>query len=334
MAPVAVISETNGVLRRAPFPRVRVSLSLGTTCLVLTLLSWSLVPLYLRHLSTHVDFWTNNAWRYGASAIFWLPAIFWALHRGQLRARIWRDALVPSLANIAGQVCFTAAFHEMNPGLVTFGLRTQLVWVALGALVLVPSERAIITSRRYLIGAGVLIAGLLPVLLGGDESLGGLNVAGTSLSIACALGYAMYGLGVRRWMSPHHPIIAFAVICQLTAAGLIAMMFVFGRDHGMYVPSLDGWILRDLAISAFFGIAVGHVFYYASIARLGIVITSGVLQLQPFLVSGASFFIFGERFAWWQWIAGTIAVGGAYVMLTSKGSGAKQVSMASSEGGD
>ena len=302
--------------------------------MLLTLMCWSSVPLFLRHLSTHVDFWTNNAWRYGASAIFWLPALAWALWHRRLPRTIWRDALIPSLANILGQTAFTAAFHEMNPGLVTFGLRTQLVWVALGAYLMVPSEREIITSRRYLLGAVVLVGGTVAILMGGDASLAGFNMKGTALSILCAMGYAMYGLGVRRWMGQYHPVIAFAVICQQTAIGLIVLMLFFGRDHGSYVPDLDSEILTHLAISAFIGIAIGHIFYYISIARLGVVITSGVLQLQPFLVTAASFLVFGELFQWWQWVAGAIAVVGAYLMLTCKGSGAKQVAMASSEGPD
>ncbi len=312
----------------------RIGLSTGALCLLLTLLCWSTVPLYLRHLSSEVDFWTNNGWRYGASAVFWLPAIAWALWHRRLPAKIWRDALLPSIANIAGQAAFTAAFHEMNPGLVTFGLRTQLIWIALGAYMMVPSERGIITSRRYLIGAAVLVAGIVPILLGGDASIAGFNVKGTTLSILCALGYAMYGLSVRRSMGKYHPVIAFAVICQLTALGLIALMFAFGRDHGAYVPDLDPETLRDLAVSAFVGIAVGHIFYYVSIARLGVVVTSGVLQLQPFLVSAMSFVLFGERFQWWQWVAGVIAVGGAYLMLTCQGRGSKQLTMASTEGSD
>ena len=312
----------------------RMGISAGAGCLLLTLLCWSSVPLFLRHLANHVDFWTNNAWRYGASAIFWLPALVWAVWHRRLPRTIWRDALIPSLANILGQTAFTAAFHEMNPGLVTFGLRTQLVWVALGAYLMVPSERAIITSRRYLLGAVVLVGGTVAILMGGDASLAGFNVKGTALSILCAMGYAMYGLGVRRWMGQYHPVIAFAVICQQTAIGLIVLMLFFGRDHGSYVPDLDSEILTHLAISAFIGIAIGHIFYYISIARLGVVITSGVLQLQPFLVTAASFLVFGELFQWWQWVAGAIAVVGAYLMLTCKGSGAKQVAMASSEGPD
>ena len=263
-----------------------------------------------------------------------MPVIGWAIWRKRLPAGIWLAALIPTIANIGGQCAFTAAFHEMNPGLVTFGLRTQLIWVAIGAYLLVPSERPIITSRRYILGACILVLGLFPILLGGDSALGGFNIKGTTLAVLSALGYGMYGLSVRRWMGKYHPVIAFAVICQMTAVGLIALMLIYGRDHGAYVPQLPADILWYLAISAFVGIAIGHILYYISIARIGIVITSGVLQLQPFLVSAASFFIFGETFRWWQWIAGIIAIGGAYLMLTSTGSGAKQIAMAASEGSD
>jgi drug/metabolite transporter (DMT)-like permease len=307
---------------------------LGITCLLLTLACWSTVPLFLRDLSSEVDHWSNNGWRYGVSALIWLPALVLAWRRGRLPTRIWRDALIPSLFNIAGQAAFTAAFHEMNPGLVTFGLRTQLIWVAIGAYMFVPTERSIISSPRYLIGAAILLGGLFPVLLGGDASLGGFNPRGTALSIFCAFSYGMYGLGVRRCMAAYNPITAFAAICQITAIGLIALMLILGDAGGSGVPDLPSSVLLKLFVSAVIGIALGHILYYISIARIGIVITSGVLQLQPFFVGLASTLIFGERFAWWQWVSGSIAVVGAFLMLTCTGPGARQVSLASSEGSD
>ena len=45
-------------------------------------------------------------------------------------------------------------------------------------------------------------------------------------------------------------------------------------------------------------------------------VSSGVLQLHPFAVAVASFFIFNETLSMPQWISGTIAVGGAALMLT------------------
>lgn len=319
--------------------RARLGVGTGTITVILTLLGWSTVPLLLRDLSESVDFWTNNGWRYGASALFWLPLVLHAWWMKRLPPRIWRDALVPSVANIAGQVAFTAAHHEVGPGMVTFGLRTQLVFVAIGAWILIPAERGVLRSRQYLGGAALLVAGLMPILIGGESGgrgapPGGSVSLGIALSIFSAASYGAYGLTVRRNMTAYHPITAFAVICQLTALGLIALMLAFGRDHGMYVPQLSAQVLASLAISAFIGIAIGHVFYYISIAKLGVAITSGVLQLQPFLVSAASYFLYGERFTWWQWTGGMIAICGATLMLAAQGSGSRKLAMASTEGSD
>lgn len=310
----------------------------GTVTVVLTLLGWSTVPLLLRDLSESVDFWTNNGWRYGASALFWLPLVVHAWWTRRLPSRIWRDALLPSVANIAGQVAFTAAHHEVGPGMVTFGLRTQLVFVAVGAWFLIPAERGVLRSRQYLGGAILLVAGLLPILLGGEGGRGappgGSVPLGVALAVFSAASYGAYGLAVRRNMASYHPITAFAVICQLTALGLVALMLAFGRDHGAYVPQLPPQVLASLAISAFVGIAIGHVFYYISIAKLGVAITSGVLQLQPFLVSAASYFLYSERFTWWQWTGGMVAICGATLMLAAQGRGSRKLAMASTEGSD
>ena len=199
------------------------------------------------------------------------------------------------------------------------------------------------------------------------------------LAVFAGMGYGVYGLAVRKFMFGYHPVFAFGVIALYTGGTLVACMLAFARGHGaevldlgsselwslglsaffgiaighvLYYTAIDRMgvattagvlqlqpfivsaFLWYLAISAFVGIAIGHILYYISIARIGIVITSGVLQLQPFLVSAASFFLFGETFQWWQWIAGIVAIGGAYLMLTSTGSGAKQIAMAASEGSD
>jgi drug/metabolite transporter (DMT)-like permease len=62
-------------------------------------------------------------------------------------------------------------------------------------------------------------------------------------------------------------------------------------------------------------------------------VTSGVLQLQPFLVSAASAFVFDERLTGLQWLGGFVAVAGAVLMLTAERK-APQQAQASSETGD
>ena len=71
-------------------------------------------------------------------------------------------------------------------------------------------------------------------------------------------------------------------------------------------------------VSAVIGIALGHVFYYVSIKRLGITVSTGVIQLQPFTVAALSFYWIGEKLSAGQWVSGSIAVVGAVLMLIAQ----------------
>ncbi|MEI6473984.1 MAG: DMT family transporter [Planctomycetota bacterium] len=290
----------------------------GVLVLVATLVCWSTVPLFVRHLAGYIDHWTNNGWRYGASALFWLPAVVWALSRGILPRTIWRAALIPAVANTVAQVAFTAAHSYVNPGLLTFGLRMQLVAVAIGAYLLFPAERATIASARYLGGLGLLICGVAGVLLGGGNILDGTSAIGVLLAVFAGFGYGMYGLAVRKFMYGYHPVFAFGVIALYTGGTLVVGMLAFGRGHGAEVFDLGSNELWSLGLSAFFGIAIGHVLYYTAIDRMGVATTAGVLQLQPFIVSAFSAVFFGEVLSGKQWGAGVVAIVGAGLVLSAQ----------------
>lgn len=291
----------------------------GVLVLAITLACWSSVPLFLKHLSGYVDHWTNNGWRYGASALFWLPAVVWALARGTLPNSIWKAALVPAFFNTVAQIVFVAAHHAVSPGIVTFGLRLQVVFVAIGAFALFPGERAVMRKPLYIIGLAVLLGGIAVVLLGGDDLFNATSRTGVWLSIGAGVGYAAYGLSVRRYMYGYHPVYAFGVIALYTGTALVACMLVWGADHGAGVFSLQAAELWQLGLSAFLGIAVGHVLYYTAIDRLGVATTAGVLQLQPFIVSAASVPLFGAALGALQWTGGCVALlGAAFVLLAQR----------------
>jgi hypothetical protein len=122
------------------------STAMGALTVVITLLGWSSVPLFLRYFADHIDFWTSNGWRYGFSALVWLPVLIAISMRSSLPKGLWKAALVPSLFNAAGQVLFTWAHYRIDPGLLTFGLRSQLIFVAIGAWLMFPQERAVIRT--------------------------------------------------------------------------------------------------------------------------------------------------------------------------------------------
>ena len=90
---------------------------------------------------------------------------------------------------------------------------------------------------------------------------------------------------------------------------------VHGLDRALNQgASHVGWIA---AICGLIGIALGHVLYYMAINRLGVAVTAGIIQLQPFLVGIGETFIpgFHGSLSPLQWVTGCIAILGAAVIL-------------------
>jgi drug/metabolite transporter (DMT)-like permease len=307
---------------------------LGLTTLLMTLLGWSSIPLFLKHFAGSMDGWTANGWRYGFSALLWLPVIVHQLLRRTLPAGLWRRAVLPSVFNVLGQTAFAWAPYFIEPGLMTFGLRTQIIFVAVGAYMLFPNERRVLRSRAFLAALAVVFAGAMgtlvlarlqvghahapahaPIVLGRTLTEVQSTVVGIVLAVGSGLLFAGYALAVRKNMQGVHPVTAFAAICQYTGAGMVAMMIALAPEAGWYVTRMDAKEQWLMALSAIVGIALGHVFYYTSIARLGVAVSSGVIQLQPIIVAVGSYFLFDEVLSPAQWGCGMAAVGAAMVML-------------------
>ncbi len=288
----------------------------GLVTVILTLLGWSSVPIFIKHFSHSIDVWTSNGWRFAMSMLLWLPLVVWCAIRRRLPKDIWRAALVPSIFNTLGQITFGAAHYHIEPGLITFGLRTQIVFVTAGAALLFAAERRVVRSGWYIGGLLLVIVGSLAMIVLSKGFGQNATTLGVLLAVGSGLFYACYALSVRWFMSEHHPIIAFAVVSQYSGAVLIALMLRLGHRSGadVFALSTNQWLL--LFASAMIGIAIGHVFYFIAIRSLGIAISSGVIQLQPIIVSVASLWIFGERLSPAQWAFGGVALVGAMVILS------------------
>jgi len=290
----------------------------GIATVLLTLLGWSSVPLFIKHFSHTIDMWTSNGWRYGFSAMLWAPVLVFGAMRKSLPPGLWKAALVPALFNSTGQICFTAAHYMINPGMLTFSLRLQIIFVAAGAALLFPTERRVIRSAGFITGVALVMLGTLGVVLFGESSPKGSSALGVVIAIAAGLLFACYALSVRKFMHGMPPLTAFAAISQYTAAVMVGLMLVFGTNLGAGAMNLSSTQFSLLLFSSFLGIAMGHVCYYIAIARLGVAVSSGIIQLQPVLVAMASFFLFDERLTGGQWTAGAVALAGAATILITQ----------------
>ncbi len=290
----------------------------GTVTILLTLLGWSSVPLFLKHFSTSIDAWTSNGWRYGAAALVWAPVTLLAWKRKDAPPNLWRAAIVPALFNSVGQTFFTLAHYLIDPGLLSFGLRMQIITVAVGAFLLFPGERAVVRSPRYIAGFLLVLSGVSGAALLGAGPVEPGHLAGVGMAALAGVLFGGYALSVKKCMHGMPPIISFAAISQYTAGAMITLMLLLGERQGAGALDLPAGQFSLLILSAIIGIALGHVFYYIAIASLGVAVASGVIQLQPFVVGTASQFLFGEALTAWQWLAGSGAVVGALLILSAQ----------------
>lgn len=299
----------------------------GIALILTSLACWTTIPLFLRHFRDQIDGWTANGWRYGFSALLWLPLLVFAMHRGTMPRGLWRAALWPSLFNTAAQVCFGLAPYYVEPGLMTFSLRLQIVFVTFGAAMLFPAERTVIRKPGFLAGIAMVVVGTMLTVWLKPGGLGSGTALGVALSIASGLLYAGYALSVRATMHGMPPLLAFSAVSQYTAALMLVLMVVFARDvttkeHSMGLGLLQmapGQLIM-LLLSAVIGIGIGHTAYFKSIQALGLAVSAGVVQLQPITVSIVAPFLFphDEHLTGAQWATGLLAVGGAATMLLTQ----------------
>jgi len=282
------------------------------------LAAWGSVLLFLKHLTPYIDAWTANGWRYGLSALMWLPVLLSVGFRGQLPSGIWNRALAPAIVNCIGQVCFALAPYYIGPGLTGFLLRASLFASVCGALILFADERPLIRNRWFWGGMVLVVCGSAGTVLLGQAPLRGGTATGIILGLAAGLFFGLYGVSVRYWMRGISPVVSFSAISLYTAVGMVVLMIIKGESGGLTVFGLSFFNWFMLVASAVLGIALGHVFYYAAIARLGVAITSATIQLAPFLGGIGAMLVFGEVLTIGQWLSGGLLLGGAWVLLLAE----------------
>ncbi len=304
----------------SPPPR---DLGIGYAAATATLLSWVAVALLLEHFTGAIDVWTANGWRYGLAAVLWAPLALWVLRRRGFRGIPWASVAVPAALWFAGQVQFAASFYFVGPAMVTFMIRVQILCVILFSAALIPAARGLLRMPGVWIGVTMMLGGAGGMLGFGETAPRIDDWTGVALAAGSGATFAGYGVALR-FLAPRpddprvvklNPLERFAFIAPMVGAGMLVLMLAFAEERGAVAARLSAGQLGLLALSSVLGVMVGHLAYFVSIERVGVVAASSIVQLQPFLVLLSSWFLFEETLTWPQVAAGTVLAAGAYVLL-------------------
>ncbi|HYK91211.1 MAG TPA: DMT family transporter [Acidobacteriota bacterium] len=282
--------------------------------LLVSILSWSSIPLFLKYFTDSLDAWTVNGVRYAFSALLMLPGLRVRTAGSEKQRSLWSSALVPACVNTAGQVGWALIPYYVTASVMAFGIRASFLFTILGSLWLLPEERYLLRSRPFWLGAVSCIAGL-SALFWASLRQASASVPGLLILLSCAAVWGFYGITVRKFMKDHQPHRSFAAISLYTSGILTVLMLSFGRVSAL--ARLSPGNLSLLALSSVLGIALAHVLMYYVLNRLGPIVESGAEMLAPFLTFCGAALIFGERLSALQWTGGLGVIAGCVLMVSA-----------------
>ncbi len=238
-------------------------------------------------------------------AFYALPVLFliWFPRREQDRRpsrRHWL-ALIAGLSLGGDAVAWHASIDFIGAGLATLLANTSVIFVALGAWVLL-GERP---RRSTLFAIPVILVGVALVSgIGQGDAFGDDPIRGTAFALLAAVLYAGFILGFRHSNDEQAP--AAGPLMEATAGVLVAS-FLIGLaagnlDLSITFPAHAWLIVLALGSQVFGWLLIGY-----ALPRLPAVETATIILIQPALTMIWGAIIFGERPAPTQ-IAGAVIV--------------------------
>ncbi len=294
----------------------RLFTSLGAAACIGTLLCWSSAPLFIKYLTHHLDLWTQNVLRYGAACLFWLPFLLIAAKSGKLPSAVWKRALLPFIPNIVGQTLWAAAFYYIDPGFASLLSMTAFLWVIILSVIFFAEERQHLSNRLFRLSIILSLVGLMGVMFFHPAFTRSYTIIGITIIMLYGFIWALYAIAVKVSFRGIDSRIGFSVVSIYTVIALLILTIFMGRPGKCLELSFNGWFA--VVLSGITGIALGHVFYYISLRRLGPTTPSLVQLAQPFIVVVISYFVFSEKLSAPQLVFGTVLVAGSAMAILSK----------------
>lgn len=281
-----------------------------------TLICWTSAPLFIKYLTGYLDLWTQNLLRYASACLFWLPFLIAEIKMGRAPKKIWKLAMLPFIPNIIMQNLWAAAFYYIDPGFASLLATTAFLWVIVLSIIFFADERRLLSNRRFVLSIILSIAGLSGVTFFHPAFGRSYTLIGIVIVVIYGFIWGLYGVSVKIVFRHIDSRVGFSVVSIYTVIALFILTMFMGRPSMCLVMPISGWMA--VVVSGITGIALGHVFYYSSIRRLGSTTPSLIQLAQPFLVLLISYPLFGESLNVFQWLSGIALVAGSALAITSE----------------
>ena len=289
---------------------------IGLAAICGSICCWGLTPVLLRDLTSAVDAFTANGFRYPLAATLYWPILYNQWRQGHLTKRVWKAAIVPAFLTGVGQVFWALAPYYLPASTIGFYIRLSLFFSLVAAAIIFHDERRLIMRPRFMVGVLITLIGLAALAGPLNISLGSGEQTGVIIITLCSLFFGLYAVSVRIWMSQFNPLLGFGCVCQIVAIWTLILMMIWGEPSSLKEVSVVAW--TQLIVASILGIAVGHFLLYTAVRGIGAALSSAAHTVTPFLTAILASVFLNERLTTIQWTGGVAMFGGAFLLLSTQ----------------
>ena len=293
------------------------SLWRGRLALAATVIIWSTPPVFQYWLAGPFDPWTQNFYRYLAGFLVVLPFAWRARRKtpSSFSPADWAGYAAAALPNVVHQIAQTMAVVLLWPGIYALLGRFSVIITAILAVIFFADERWIARSLKFQLGTVLALAGVAG-LVWPQGWLDEFARSGLALALLAAIGWAVYGILVKKFTERAGPTVGFGAIGFFTTLLLLPGMLIWGDASALW--RADAWTIFILFGSGILAIGLGHWLYYIGIRELGAAPSQSALLLCPLGTMLISSVLFGESFDGWQLLSGGVLLSGAFLALAAR----------------
>lgn len=259
----------------------------GYVAVAATLLLWSTAVVFIKMLSWYYDVYTQNFYRYlSAAALLWTLAKL----RGASRVPPLAKLLVPSLLVFSFQMLAVSGIYLTTPTTAALLMRLNVVFVNALAYALLGEERRLVSSRQYLTGLALAMAGAVGLSVE-DPSTFTLDM-GALMVLAGTIFWASYTVTVRMLVKCSDPLAVSSRVFSVATLLLLGSAALFGDLSSPFRTPAAAVAL--LLVSGSLCVGLGNYMYYIALRELGASLTASLQLLSPLLTALTSHLLLGE----------------------------------------
>ncbi len=273
--------------------------------LLATVLFWSFNFTALRYGITHGFAPLAYApLRWSLAGVALAAIAYWRRHSLRVGRRDFAVLVAASVAGVVvNQIAFVYALHLVSASTVALVFGTLPIFVSLVSQLSGVEH----LRRRHWIATCVSFCGVGLVAVGAPGGLSA-NAAGIGLALVTTLTFAIYSVAIVPVMKRNSPLVVNAVSALVGAALLAALSATALAGESWREPGALAW--GALVYSALVSIALGNVFWFTAIERVGPGRASLFANLQPFLGALFAVLVLTEPLGVGQLAGGSVIAAG------------------------